>query len=92
MDRTSVGYLWSIPVLSQRRSTACPRQYRNDRTDGVEDEVRETGDDISRGADRAEDEVAEGADSVKDGIGDAADKVSDTVEDMIPGDSDRDGH
>jgi hypothetical protein len=29
---------------------------------------------------------------VRDGVGDAADKVSDAVEDMIPGDSDRDGH
>ena len=66
--------------------------FPNDRTGDVEDEVRETGDDVSRGADRAEDEVAEGADSVKDGIGDAADKVSDTAEELIPGDSDRDGH
>ena len=32
------------------------------------------------------------ADRVKDGVSDVADKVSDTVEDMIPGDSDRDGH
>jgi hypothetical protein len=66
--------------------------FPNDQTDEVEDEVRETGNDVSRGADRAKDEVAEGADSANDGIGDAADKVSDTVEDMIPGDSDRDGH
>src|SRR5688572_24901333 len=66
--------------------------FPSDRTDDVEDEVRETGDDVSREADRAKDELAEGADSVKDGIGAAADKVSDTVEDMIPGDSDRDGH
>jgi hypothetical protein len=91
LDRTSVGYLWSIPVLSgkeQGMSETSP----NDRTDEVGDEVRETGDDVSRGADRARDEAVEGADSVKDGIGDAADKVSDTVEDMIPGDSDRDGH
>ena len=33
-----------------------------------------------------------GVDRVKDGAWDAADKVSDVVEDMIPGDSDRDGH
>jgi hypothetical protein len=32
------------------------------------------------------------APTVKEGVRDAADKVSDTVEDMIPGDSDRDGH
>ena len=64
----------------------------NDRRHEAEDEVRETGDDISRGADRPKDEVAEGADRVEDGVRDVADKVSDTVEDIIPGDSDRDGH
>jgi len=92
LESTSLGYLWSIPVLSLQRRQRVSETTPNDRTDDVEDEVRETGDDVSRGADRATDDVAEGADSVKDGIGDAADKVSDTVEDMIPGDSNRDGH
>jgi hypothetical protein len=64
----------------------------HDQTDEVTDEAREARDEASRTAERAKSEAAEGVDRVKDGAGDAADKVSDVVEDMIPGDSDRDGH
>jgi hypothetical protein len=92
LTRTWLGYLWSIPVLSLERRQRMSETVPNDRTDDVEDEVRETGDDLAGGADRAQDEAAEGADRVTDGVREVADRVSDTVEDMIPGDSDRDGH
>jgi hypothetical protein len=41
---------------------------------------------------RAKREPTEGVGRLKDGASDVVDKVSDTAEDMIPGDSDRDGH
>ena len=52
-----------------------------DDTTDVDDEAREVGDD-----------VADAADDAEDGVRDLGDKVSDAVEDLIPGDSDRDGH
>ena len=62
------------------------------RLDEALSSLRDARNDASRAADRAKDEAADAADRVKDGVGEAADKVSDAVEDMIPGDSDRDGH
>ena len=56
------------------------------------DELDEAGEDVARAGDRAKDDVAAGAERVKDGLGRVADDVSDAVEDVIPGDSDRDGH
>ena len=49
------------------------------------DEVREKADDVGDAARRGAEETKEGAESV-------ADRVSDAVEDVIPGDSDKDGH
>jgi hypothetical protein len=43
-------------------------------------------------AERAKNEAAEGVDRAEDEADNLGDKVSDAVEDMIPGDSDRDGH
>jgi len=64
----------------------------HDKTDGVADDVRDSGDEASARAERAKNEAGDGIDRVKDEARDAADEVSDAVEDMIPGDSDRDGH
>ena len=53
--------------------------------DDAEDEVREKADDLGDAAKR-------GADDVKDGAKSLTDRASDAVEDVIPGDSDGDGH
>ena len=79
----------SCPATMLSKQVNVPHDHPGDE---VSDELRDTRDDASRAADHAEDEVAEGADRVKDGVADAADKVLDAIEDMIPGDSDRDGH
>jgi len=64
----------------------------SDRRTDVDDDLREAGDDLSRAADRAGDKVGDAAEKAKDGASSVGSKVSDAVEDMIPGDSDRDGH
>ena len=64
----------------------------SDRETDADDELREAGDDLSRGADRAADKVGDAAEKTKEGAKSVGEKVSDAVEDMIPGDSDRDGH
>lgn len=56
-----------------------------DRTDRATDELRDEADD-------AGDAVKRGAHETKESAKSVADRVSDAVEDMIPGDSDRDGH
>ena len=48
-----------------------------DDTTDLDDEAREVGDDVA---------------DAEDGVRDLGDKASDAVEDLIPGDSDRDGH
>ena len=63
-----------------------------DRPGDPRDELDAAGDDVSRAAERAKDDVTAGAEHVKDGVRGTADEVSDAVEDVIPGDSDRDGH
>jgi hypothetical protein len=63
-----------------------------DRPGDPRDELDEAGDDAARAGERVKDDVAAGAERVKDGVGGVADEVSDAVEDVIPGDSDRDGH
>ena len=60
------------------------------KTDELSDEALDTRNDMSGAAERAKDETKEGYDRAKDEAG--AGKVSDAVEDVIPGDSDRDGH
>jgi hypothetical protein len=61
------------------------------RTD-LDDVVREAGDDMSEAADRAGDKLGNAAEIAKVGAESVGQKVSDAVEDVIPGDSDRDGH
>jgi len=56
------------------------------------DELDEAGDDVARAGEHVKDDVAATADRAKDGLSKVADDVSDAVEDVIPGDSDRDGH
>ena len=63
-----------------------------ERADDARDELDEAGDDAAHTADHAKDEAADGLERMKDGARDVADKVSDGVEELIPGDSDRDGH
>ena len=43
-------------------------------------------------ADRAGDKIGDAAETAKDGAESVGHKVSDAIEDVIPGDSDRDGH
>jgi len=56
-----------------------------ERDDSMTDDVREKADDVGDAARRGGEETKEKAASV-------ADRVSDAVEDVIPGDSDNDGH
>ncbi len=49
-------------------------------------------DDAEKKADRAWDDTKEKADDAKHGLKEAGDKASDAVEELIPGDSDHDGH
>jgi hypothetical protein len=58
----------------------------------AEDELREAGEDTARAGDRAADKVGDAASDAKDAATSAGHKLSDAVEDMIPGDSDGDGH
>ena len=58
----------------------------------VEVEARDARNDMTGAAERAKNEAAEGVDRAEDEADNLGDKVSDAVEDMIPGDSDRDGH
>lgn len=55
------------------------------RDDSVTEDVREGADDLGDAAKRKADDAKEGAKSLTD-------RVTDTVEDVIPGDSDNDGH
>jgi hypothetical protein len=64
----------------------------SDRRTDADDDLREAGDDLSRGADRAADKVGDAAERAKDDAAGIGHKVSDAVEDVIPGDSDQDGH
>lgn len=64
--------------------------YSTPRTD-LDDDLRDN-DDMSRAADRAGDKVGDAAERAKDGAERAGNKMSDAIEDMIPGDSDNDGH
>ena len=50
------------------------------------------GDELREEADDAGDAVERGAHETKEGANSVADRVSDAVEDVIPGDSDGDGH
>ncbi len=65
---------------------------RTPSTTRTDDELREAGDDFSRAADRTADKVGDAAGDAKDAAKSAGHKLSDAVEDMIPGDSDADGH
>ena len=64
----------------------------SDRRADADDELREAGDDASRAADRAGDKIGDAAERAKDAAASVGHKASDVVEDMIPGDSDKDGH
>ena len=57
----------------------------DEREDSVTEDVREGADDLGDAAKRGANEAEEGAKSLTD-------KVTDAVEEVIPGDSDRDGH
>jgi hypothetical protein len=63
-----------------------------DRSRDADDDLREAGDDVSKAADRAGDKIGDAAEKAKDGAESVGQKVSDAIEDVIPGDSDRDGH
>jgi len=63
-----------------------------DRPGEPRDDLDKAGDDVARAGERAKDDIAAGADRVKDGVSNVAHDVSNAVEDVIPGDSDRDGH
>ena len=56
------------------------------------DDLDEAGDDVARTADRAEDKLGDAAERGKDEAERVGHKVTDAIEDVIPGDSDNDGH
>ena len=57
----------------------------DERDDSLREDVREGADDIGDAAKRGAGEAKEAGESVTD-------RVTDAVEDLIPGDSDKDGH
>jgi hypothetical protein len=59
---------------------------------GTVDDLHGAKENVSRSADRATDKLGDAADRAKDSASKAGHDLSDVVEDMIPGDSDRDGH
>ena len=63
-----------------------------DKTDALSDDALDDRNDMTGAAERAKNEAAEGVDRAEDEADNLGDKASDAVEDMIPGDSDRDGH
>jgi hypothetical protein len=68
------------------------RRPADDDLSEIDDDLRDVGDDASRAADRAGDEVDDAAWRAKEGAASVGHKVSDALEDLIPGDSDQDGH
>lgn len=61
-------------------------------TTRTDNKLRDAGDDAKRAAERAGDKMEDAGERAKDDASRVGHKVSDTIEDMIPGDSDRDGH
>ena len=57
-----------------------------------DDDLHEAGDDLSRAADHAADKTGDAADRTKEDASKVGHKLSDAIEDVIPGDSDGDGH
>ena len=64
------------------------RSHSTQRNDDLRQRAHETGQD----ADRAKDKAGDVAKDAKDDLSKVGHHISDAVEDVIPGDSDRDGH
>ena len=83
----ATNHYWVTSLTGQRcglstRSEEMAEYERNDTTtEDLRDEADDAGDAIERGADKA-----------KEGSKSVADRASDVIEDVIPGDSDHDGH
>jgi hypothetical protein len=58
----------------------------------LDDELRQQAHESADDADRTKDKAAEKAEDAKDELSKVGHRISDAVEDVIPGDSDRDGH
>ena len=64
---------------------------RTDKTQ-VDDELRQKAHESAEDADRAKDKAGDKAEDAKEELSKVGHRLSDAVEDVIPGDSDRDGH
>jgi hypothetical protein len=65
---------------------------QSDRRDEASDDLHDAAHDASRTADRTRDDLDDAATRTKDDAARVGHKVTDAVEDLIPGDSDGDGH
>ena len=83
MDELARGYTALPESPGHEQEELQMSNYERD--DSVTEDVREGADDLGDAAKRGADKVEEDAKSLTD-------RVTDAVEDVIPGDSDKDGH
>lgn len=78
------------PINDVPKEDSMERQESDTTT--ARDDLRDAGHDAKDERDEMKDDAARLADKAKDGATDVGRKASDAIEDMIPGDSDGDGH
>jgi len=64
---------------------------RSDKT-RLDDELRQQAHESAEDADQAKDKAGDKVEDAKEELNKVGHRISDAVEDVIPGDSDRDGH
>jgi hypothetical protein len=69
-----------------------PNEQSTTLDDDLRNEARDAGAKTEHAADKAADKAEDMAEDAKDGLSKVGHSVSNAVEDLIPGDSDRDGH
>ena len=85
--------LWvtGVSTVSQPREGNVDESTRSDNTQ-LDDDLREQAHETADDAKQAKDKAADKAGDAKDELSKVGDRISDAVEDVIPGDSDGDGH
>ena len=79
------------PIKSVPKETVMDEQFESDTTT-TRDDLRDAGHDANDELGDMKDDAARAADHAKDKASEVGHKASDAIEDMIPGDSDGDGH
>jgi hypothetical protein len=86
--RTSIVWVRSATSTFAKEKTMT-ESIQSERRD---DDLDEAGEDASRAVDHAADKTGDAAHRAKDDASKVGHKLSDAIEDVIPGDSDGDGH